>query len=238
MAELTYKLEVFEGPLDLLLDLIEKHQLDIYDIKISLLTEQYMLYIEEAREQDWNLTADFIEMAARLLYIKSYSLLPVQEDEEEDPKADLEQLLRDYAMYKRISQDLKDEYIGAQIFFREVVPTGLPKPPANYNYAADRLELAYRRVVSSFAAKNITPKTFNRLIGTKIVSVNSRILYVLKKVRRQSRVRFEAFFDECQSRSEIIATFLAILELLRAGRLDTDENGDDIIMILNTEVVR
>ena len=83
----------------------------------------------------------------------------------DSPKADLEQLLRDYAMYKRISQDLKDEYIGAQIFFREVVPTGLPKPPANYNYAADRLELAYRRVVSSFAAKNITPKTFNRLIA-------------------------------------------------------------------------
>ena len=101
----TYKFEVFEGPLDLLLSLIEKHKIDIYDIQISLLLEQYMLYIKEAKERNWDLTADFIEMAARLMYIKSYSLLPPKEgeEEEEDPKLDLERMLRAYAKYKQIS---------------------------------------------------------------------------------------------------------------------------------------
>ena len=231
---LTYKLEVFEGPLDLLLDLIEKHKLDIYDIKISLLTEQYMLYIAKARERDWDLTADFIEMAARLLYIKSCSLLPSQNDEEEDPKADLERLLREYSVYKALSGEMKDRYIGSDIFFREVIPSDLPKAAADYSYSSDRLELAYRRVIAAYEAKRITPKAFDRLIGTKMVSVNSRILYVLKTIRRRSKVRFINLFDECRSRSEIVATFLAVLELLRAGRLDTEESGDDIIITLST----
>ena len=104
----TYKLEVFEGPLDLLLSLIEKHKIDIYDIQISLLLEQYLDYIDRAQQQDWNLTADFIEMAARLTYIKSYALLPQEETEEdEDPKQTLEQMLQQYAKYKNLSQQLR-----------------------------------------------------------------------------------------------------------------------------------
>ena len=118
----TYKFEVFEGPLDLLLSLIEKHKIDIYDIKISLLLEQYMLYIKEAKERNWDLTADFIEMAARLMYIKSYSLLPPKEgdEEEEDPKLDLERMLRAYAKYKQLSEQMREDYIGNKIFFRDV----------------------------------------------------------------------------------------------------------------------
>ena len=127
----TYKFEVFEGPLDLLLSLIEKHKIDIYDIKISLLLEQYMLYIKEAKERNWDLTADFIEMAARLMYIKSYSLLPPKEgdEEEEDPKLDLERMLRAYAKYKQLSEQMREDYIGNKIFFRDVRQEGLPKPP-------------------------------------------------------------------------------------------------------------
>ena len=143
----TYKFEVFEGPLDLLLSLIEKHKIDIYDIKISLLLEQYMLYIKEAKERNWDLTADFIEMAARLMYIKSYSLLPPKEgdEEEEDPKLDLERMLRAYAKYKQLSEQMREDYIGNKIFFRDVRQDGLPKPPQEYNYEAERLEKIYRK---------------------------------------------------------------------------------------------
>ena len=164
----TYKFEVFEGPLDLLLSLIEKHKIDIYDIQISLLLEQYMLYIKEAKERNWDLTADFIEMAARLMYIKSYSLLPPKEgeEEEEDPKLDLERMLRAYAKYKQISEQMRGDYIGNRIFFRDVRQEGLPKPPQNYNYEAERLEKIYRRLMIKYSAKRLSSRRFQALIGT------------------------------------------------------------------------
>ena len=93
MNEPTYQLEGFEGPLDVLLTLIERHKIDIYNIEISLLLEQYMAWMDQARERNLEITADFLEMASRLVYIKSCSLLPKTEDEEEDPKWLLEQML-------------------------------------------------------------------------------------------------------------------------------------------------
>ena len=93
MNEPTYRLEGFEGPLDVLLTLIERHKIDIYNIEISLLLEQYMKWMDDARERNLDITADFLEMASRLVYIKSCSLLPKTEDEEEDPKWLLEQML-------------------------------------------------------------------------------------------------------------------------------------------------
>ena len=229
----TYKFEVFEGPLDLLLSLIEKHKIDIYDIKISLLLEQYIIYMQSAKENNWNLTADFIEMAARLMYIKSYTLLPPKENEnEEDPKADLEILLQEYAKIKQISHMLRDEYIGSRIFFREVIPTNLPKPEANYSYKHSRLEEAYKRVIMKYAARNINSSNFSPLIGTKFISVNSKIIYVLRTLRKNPRTEFVSLFKNCKSRSEIVATFLAVLELIRGGRLDMDENNDEIYLYI------
>ena len=93
MSEPTYRLDGFEGPLDVLLTLIERHKIDIYNIEISLLLEQYLNWMEEARERDLEITADFLEMASRLVYIKSCSLLPKTEEDEEDPKLLLEQML-------------------------------------------------------------------------------------------------------------------------------------------------
>lgn len=232
----TYKLEVFEGPLDLLLNLIEKHKIDIYDIQISLLLEQYMDYIEKAKEQDWHLTADFIEMAARLTYIKSYSLLPpVQSEDEEDPKLSLEQMLQQYAQYKALSVKMRESYIGTEIFFRQTVPSDLPKPEINYNYEAQRLSKIYTRLMVRYSARNLSSDSFSKLIGTKFISVGSKVLYIMRRLRRKTTARFRSLFDECKSRSEIVATFLAVLELLRGGRLDMETSGDDIILSM-TEV--
>lgn len=234
----TYKLEVFEGPLDLLLGLIEKHKIDIYDIKISLLFEQYMLYIKQAEEQNWDLTADFIEMAARLMYIKSYSLLPPKEGEEdeEDPKLDLERMLQEYAQYKKISEQMREDYIGNKIFFRDVREQDLPKPPQNYNYEVERLEKIYRRLMIKFSSKNLSSQSFQKLIGTKVISVSSRIAYVEKRLSSEKSLMFLSLFDECSSRSEIVATFLAVLELLRYGRLDMEDREEDIELTVNPDV--
>lgn len=233
----TYKFEVFEGPLDLLLSLIEKHKIDIYDIKISLLLEQYMLYIKEAKERNWDLTADFIEMAARLMYIKSYSLLPPKEgeEEEEDPKLDLERMLRAYAKYKQLSEQMREDYIGNRIFFRDVRQEGLPKPPQEYNYEAERLEKIYRRLMIKYSAKTLSSRSFQALIGTKVVSVGSRIVYVEERLSGGKPVMFHSLFTSCKSRSEIVATFLAVLELLRNGRIDMEDDGDDIALELIEE---
>ena len=233
----TYKFEVFEGPLDLLLSLIEKHKIDIYDIKISLLLEQYMLYIKEAKERNWDLTADFIEMAARLMYIKSYSLLPPKEgdEEEEDPKLDLERMLRAYAKYKQLSEQMREDYIGNKIFFRDVRQEGLPKPPQEYNYEAERLEKIYRRLMIKYSAKTLSSRSFQALIGTKVVSVGSRIVYVEERLSGGKPVMFHSLFTSCKSRSEIVATFLAVLELLRNGRIDMEDDGDDIALELIEE---
>lgn len=237
MDTLTYKLEVFEGPLDLLLSLIEKHKIDIYDIQISLLLQQYMEYIEKAKERDWNLTADFIEMAARLTYIKSYSLLPPEqaEDEEEDPKLSLEQMLQQYAKYKTLSSKMRESYIGTEIFFRQIIPTDLPKPQMNYSYEAQRLEKIYTRLMTRYSARDLSSNNFSKLIGTTFISVGSKVLHIMRKLRRKATTRFKSLFDDCKSRSEIVATFLAVLELLRGGRLDMDTHGDEIILSMTEE---
>ncbi len=231
MQKPTYKLEKFEGPLDLLLSLIEKHKIDIYDIQISTLLDQYMNYINQAQERDWNLTADFIEMAARLMYIKSYSLLPpVQTEEEEDPKLSLEQMLQQYAKYKKLSQQLREIYIGTHIFFRQISPSDLPKPEIQYNYAAERLEKTYRRLMIHYTAQGLSSNNFSNLIGTKFISVGSKVLYILRRLRINTSEQFDTLFEECKSRSEIVATFLAVLELLRSGRLDMEYEQDNIIL--------
>lgn len=232
----TYKLEVFEGPLDLLLSLIEKHKIDIYDIQISLLLEQYLDYIDRAQQQDWNLTADFIEMAARLTYIKSYALLPQEEtEEEEDPKQTLEQMLQQYAKYKNLSQQLRQTYIGGRIFFRDQIPDNLPKPDPKYQYPAQRLEKIYRTLMIRYSARNLSSSNFTKLIGTKFISVGSKVGYLLTRLQRNRTERFERLFDECTSRSDIVATFLAVLELLRSGRLDMETKQDDILISITRE---
>lgn len=226
-----YKLEVFDGPLDLLLSLAEKHKIDIHDIQISLLLEQYMAYIEQCRAQNWELTADFIEMTARLMYIKSYSLLPPKEDpDEEDPKAELERMLQEYSKYKQLSEQLRDSYVGGQIFFRDPPPEELPRTSGITMYDPGKLEAAFRRLLIKFAADKPEEGSLKKIMSTGYVSVSSRIRYVENIFRRKSNVYFEEIFSECESKSEIIATFLAVLELLRLGKLDIRDKEDRIMI--------
>ena len=139
--EMTVKLQVFEGPLDLLLHLLDKNKVNIYDIPIVEITRQYMEYIQEMRKHDLNVVSEFLVMAATLLDIKSKMLLPKQEseEEEEDPRAELVQQLLEYKMYKCISYELKDRQMDAEKFlFKE--PT-IPPEVAAYEEPIDLDEL-------------------------------------------------------------------------------------------------
>ena len=121
MQTISFKLEVFEGPMDLLLNLISKHKLNIYDIEISSLLEQYLAYLDQCREQDLELAGEFLEMAARLIYIKTASLLPRPEDAQKEKQA-LQGALIEYALCKQAAQALAQRFVGGQIFTRPPLP--------------------------------------------------------------------------------------------------------------------
>lgn len=225
-AKPTYKLETFEGPLDLLLSLIEKHKLDIYDIEISLLTQQYIAYIEAAQEQNTELTANFLEMASHLLYIKSCSLLPSDEPEE-DPKEALEAMLIEYAKYKKLAAKMKEGYIGHLLFARQSEPEGLPVLSPEYSSSVDRLNEAYLRIIERNDRKKPVPvSAFKKLVGTKFVSVPSKVIFIMKRLMRRGTARLRSLFNADDGRSGIVATFLALLELIRHGRVDIQ--GDSV----------
>lgn len=227
MREPTYQIDGFEGPLDVLLTLIERHKIDIYNIEISLLLEQYMKWIEEARERDLEIAADFLEMASRLVYIKSCSLLPKAEDEEEDPKWLLEQMLIEYAKYKRVSLQLRKTYEGDKIHFKEHPPTDLPKPDFEEGQEADLLHSTYLRLIKRHRERVHPPKeSINNLVSTKFIAVGTKIVSVMRMLIKKSAAPFKTLFRGAKSRSEIVATFLALLELMRSGRVEVKETEE------------
>lgn len=230
---LHFKLEVFEGPMDLLLNLIDKHKIDIYDIEISLLARQYMEYIETAGRYNLDLAADFLEMASRLMYIKSCMLLPKPQEDEDDPKAALEAMLIEYAKHKKSAQFLKDRYVGNLLFFREKIPDGLPKVYDGTPSPQDLLA-AYNRVISRNERKKPVPvSAFSKLVGTRFVTVASKVIFVMKNLYRTGKANMKTLFLKNRDRSEIVATFLALLELIRCGRVDFVEKETGTELILN-----
>ncbi|MBP3300953.1 MAG: segregation/condensation protein A [Clostridia bacterium] len=238
MNEPTYQLEGFEGPLDVLLTLIERHKIDIYNIEISLLLEQYMAWMDQARERNLEITADFLEMASRLVYIKSCSLLPKTEDEEEDPKWLLEQMLIEYAKYKRISLQMRPKYQGDKIHFKEHLPTDLPKPDYEGGKEATLLYETYTKLLKRHKDRIHPPKeSINSLVSTKFIAVGTKIVSVMRVLIKKTTAPFKNLFRGAKSRSEIVATFLALLELMRSGRVEVketeDENNPDIKLIRN-----
>ena len=235
MKALNFKLEIFEGPLDLLLSLIEKNKIDICDIEISVLLEQYMEYLEQARMMELDLAADFLEMASTLVYIKSRTLLPKEEDEEEDPKLALERQLIEYAKCKKAAAFLAENSMWGKIFFRETEPDDLPKIAQEYRYSPRKIMESYAAVIRRLNGKKpLSPSNFSKIIGTKFISVGTKIISLLRILLKKTTVSFKKLFKGMDSRSEIVATFLAVLELIRSGRVDISDGEDpDITLIRN-----
>lgn len=227
MSAAQFKLDMFEGPLDLLLHLISKHKLNIYDIEISLLLEQYMDYINDLDHEDYEDAADFLEMAARLIYIKTCSLLP-HDEESKELKKELEGRIIEYSLCKQAALTLRDDYVGDLVFVRAVV-----KLPVNKTYTREHdpqcLYDAYMGI--SKKAHNSVPlkaKMFEPIVSHKIVSVTSKIIHVLKRLYKHGECDMGDLYDGMTEKSEKVATFLAILELTKSGRIFLNDDNSKI----------
>lgn len=219
-TELNFKLEVFEGPLDLMLSLIAKHKLNIYDIEISLLLEQFMLYLEQMKQADIEIAGEFMEMAARLIYIKSAALLPKHEAEE--LKKELQGVLIEYAMCKRIAGRLQESFCGDLIFVRSPVELDEDK---SYNNEHDPDELLL--AMSNISFKEVirkTPPSMKPIVAKSFVTVFTKIVHVLKIVMNGGEVKVKSLYKG-QKRSEQVATFLALLELSKNSRIKFSEDN-------------
>lgn len=229
--DMTVKLQVFEGPLDLLLHLLDKNKVNIYDIPIVEITNQYMEYIAEMKRQDLNVMSEFLVMAATLIDIKSRMLLPkkeTEEEEEEDPRAELVQQLLEYKMYKCMAYELRDRQVDAQrILFKE--PT-IPEEVAAYEAPVDLNELVSDMTLAKLndIFKSIMKKQVDKVdpirskfgkIEKEEVSLSDKMAYLEEYCHTHQSFSFRSLLEAQASKMEIIVTFLAILELMKVGKI-------------------
>lgn len=229
METISFKLDVFEGPLDLMLHLISKHKLNINDIEISKLLEQYLLYIEQAKEHNLDLAGEFLEMAARLIYIKTVSLLPKNEEADEIKK-ELQGALIEYSLCKKAAEELKKLFCGYDIFIRKPIKISLDSE-YKLSHPPSRLVDAFFNmdIKKSFIKNHADEQKINAVVQQKVVSVISKVVYVLKNLYKHGSARIDSLFDGMTGRSERVATFLAILELTKSGRIILSEDNSEIL---------
>lgn len=214
MEQLSYKLDVFEGPMDLLLHLITKHKLDINDIPIVELVDQYTAYVRQMQQEDMDVASEFLEMAARLVYIKTVSLLPVYDDAEE-LKKELEGELLEYRDCKILAQKLSMQTEGFDFFTRQ--PENI-EPDFTYTRLHEPSELikAYMAAAGKKLRRLPPPlDSFKGIVARKIVSVSSKIDTIINSLKVHKKRRLFDFYKEAESRSDLIAAFLAVLELAK-----------------------
>ncbi|MBQ1388682.1 MAG: segregation/condensation protein A [Clostridia bacterium] len=231
MEQITYSLPVFEGPLDLLLTLIAKNKLNIYDIEISLLLEQYTEKIKEMQEEQMEVASEFLEMASRLVYIKSTMLLPKHEEEVEELKKELTGQLLEYRECKRIAAVMAG-LVSFDSFCREPSKVDYDM---TYTRTHNAIVLAQAYVRAAGRGKRKLPPTaesFRGIVARRIVPVGSRIVRVLRTLRKKGTVTYSGLFYECEDKPELVATFLAILELVKGKRIRVEGDGDDATVML------
>ena len=211
------KLEVFEGPLDLLLYLIKQDEIDIYDISIERITRQYLEYLQAFKELNIELAGEFIVMAANLIYLKSRSLLPVdqqppEEDaQEDDPRWDLIRQLIEYKKFKEAAAELHQRELERErIFAREGGPPHLQDPLRLGEVGIFQLINAFQTVIKRVEAREDVQEIFGERF-----SVSEKIDAILQRVAVGAPIRFSDLFGAVVSRLEVVVTFLALLELIR-----------------------
>lgn len=235
MAEMTFHLDAFDGPLDLLLHLIAKNKVSIYDIPIAEICEQYMAVLDEARRMDMDIAGDFIAMAAQLIYIKSKMLLPVYEedDEEEDPRRHLVEMLLEYQRIKEMTPYFRQQTeIGRDIYVKPPEPLDRGAPMQYRNSVEDLIKAARSLLEKAQHRAPPSAKAFKGIVGREPVPVGEKITMILRRFLTQPRLRFLQLFEGARSRSEIVATFLAVLELSKTRRLMIEGEGEDVELYL------
>ncbi len=224
---LTLHLKDFDGPLDMLLFLIGKAKIDIRDIFVSQVTDQYVQSVQNAPDLDMDDASAFIAMAATLLEIKSRSLLPKPKiEEDEDPEQALIRQLEEYQRFKQIAQDMQGFEKAAALTYQKL-PEEYPLPPPTFELTGltmDGLLAAFARVMARTAEEEEEPAHAARRIIRDEYTVARCSAHILKKLKK-GPVRFDALFSAHPSRDEVVTLFLALLELLRLGRAGVRQEG-------------
>ena len=219
MDQYSIKLPLFEGPLDLLLHLIKKNEVDIYDIPVALIAGQYLEYLELMKDLNLELAGDFLVMAATLAQIKSRMLLPPKEgeggeDEGTDPRADLVARLLEYKKFKEAAADLGDrENFWREVFVRQGKGAwedgGEPADETLFNFGLLDLMDAFKRVLSNLPADRIHE------VAGEDISITDMINKILERLEGADNITFDSVFDGIGTRGQMIVTLLALLELAR-----------------------
>lgn len=232
------KIENFEGPLDLLCHLVEKNKMNIYEISIVEITDQYIEYINSMKKMDLEITGDFLVMASKLLYMKSKTLLPTEDDETGDAEETKDELIARLVEYKRIKaltelmRDNNEKY--SLLHYKEPEKIAFPKikPKLESTYSSDLIPSVFIKISKANMEKiNHNASDVNRLIESEKVTVKSKIKDILKGILKKGEFIFnKAFNIKEKNKIEVITAFMAMLELNRASKvsISQDYNFGDI----------
>ncbi|MBQ4629478.1 MAG: segregation/condensation protein A [Clostridia bacterium] len=238
MEQLTFKVEQFEGPLDLLEHLIKRNKLDICNISLIAITDQYIEYLNAMEQMDLEVSSDFLVVATDLLYIKSKALLPKHE-EEEDPEAlanSLTEALKQRRRMKLISEKFKVmQFDGAYYFFKdaEKIPKAEDTNTKKIEHGSiDKLYNAFLMLLEKTERRMPPPKdNFEGIVGREPASVKQKATGLVKRLRSKKKFSFSEAFAEAQHKNEIVAIFLAILELMKLNHIYVYDDDDGNIML-------
>ncbi len=242
--DISFKINTFEGPLDLLLHLIDKNKVDIYDIPISMITDQYLEYLSQMDKYDAEITSEFLVMAATLLDIKAKMLLPKEVDEEgneEDPRAELVEKLLEYKMYKFMSYELKDkELIASKSMYKSAT---IPSEVKEYEAPIDldefigdltllRLKTIFDDVIKRSNEKINEQALRYGKIQRESISIPDKIKQIREYINEHESFSFRDYIEAELTRINVIVSFLAILELMKTGEIMAEQDGNENDIIL------
>lgn len=230
----SYRLEGFEGPLDLLLTLLSKNKLNIYNIQISVLCDQYLAQIRAMQHQDMDIASEFLEMASRLVYLKTVSLLPKTE-EADALKDELAGQLMEYELCRTMAKRLGAVANGFDCFVRAPEKIEVDK---RYQlvHGSDLIFDAYLSAVGRGQRKAPpSTKVFTQIVAKRVVSVSSKIVFLIRNLWNGKAQKLTQVFRTAQDRSELVATFLAVLELCKANRVKIEGTGSSMTVKLSKE---
>jgi segregation and condensation protein A len=227
-TEYRVKLEIFEGPMDLLIHLIRKNEVDIFDIPIALITDQYLQYLDMMKALNINVAGDFLLMASTLVYIKSRMLLPERDkegEEEEDPRIEITQPLMEYLRLKELAGELSErELLDRDVFKRHLYPDYASQ------FEGQEVELDVNLFQLMDAFKRIVEQRLPDAVLSYVadpVTIKDRIALILERLRQESSIFFTELFSESRTIPEFIVTFLALLELVHIGMVRVFQPGHD-----------
>ena len=238
------KIDNFEGPLDLLCHLIEKNKMNIYDINLSEITDQYVDYLKEQEKMNLEIASEFLVMASTLLYLKSKNLLPKQEDDEEEITED--ELIRriiEYKKFKEISKILKQNYLEYQNrYFKQPEEIKLPKQKIEKDYDKNVIPDIYKNVIEKNASKiNQNAKNIEKIAITDNYTVASKVRQMFKVLIKQKQFIFNKLFSiKKHNKQEVVTAFSGLLELSRRSKVETDQEklfGDILVKKSDKKVV-